>query len=392
MHSILHIAAHYGGGVGSIMRSWIANDSANSHALSYLNDIPENAKDGALLFNAKMVNDADIVICHVWNHPSMFEFLIESKLPQCRMIGWSHMSGLHAPYVLSDKLINYFDEFYYTSPISNLTGIRRDYIWSVRDIGDFLKIHKTPHDGFVIGYVGTLDYCKIHPQFLDICQSIDVPGAQFVVVGTGCDAADMEADAKRRGLNMQFTGLVDDIRPYLATFDVFLYPLYEKHFGTCEQVLGEALAAGLPCIVMGNEAERYIIQDNVNGFICYETDEIQGIVKALYNNQIKLDCETVRKHAAELYSIETKIKKWNTVFDRIMKQEKRTHKWYDIFFESLGRCGDTIRRRLNYNDTGLITEIFKNNNQWKSKSKGSVRQYLDYYPDDPVMQKLAELL
>jgi len=392
-HNILHIAPHYGGGVGSVVNSWIANDTSNTHTLTYLNDIPENKKPGVSLFEQPLkMSEHDVIVCHVWNHPSMFEFLIESKLPPCRMIGWSHMSGLHAPYVLSEKLINYFDEFYYTSPISNLTGIRREYIWSTCDIKDYLKIQRAPHEGFVVGYIGTLDYCKLHPQFLDICESINVPGARFVVVGTGCDADDMQKEARRRGINVEFTGLVGDVRPYLEMFDVFLYPLYEKHFGTCEQVLGEALAAGLPCVVMGNEAERFIISDNVNGFVCYDIDEIPGIVESIHSGRITLDYDLVRERAADMYSIENEIEKWNAAFDGVMKHPARVHKWYDIFIESLGRCGDSIRRQLNYNDMTGIAETFNTSNQWKSKSKGSIRQYLDYYPDDPVIQKLAELL
>jgi hypothetical protein len=202
----------------------------------------------------------------------------------------------------------------------------------------------------------------------------------------------MQKEARRRGINIEFTGLVGDVRPYLEMFDVFLYPLYEKHFGTCEQVLGEALAAALPCVVMGNEAERFIISDNVNGFVCYDIDEIPGIVESIHSGRITLDYDLVRERAADMYSIENEIEKWNAAFDGVMKHPARVHKWYDIFIESLGRCGDSIRRQLNYNDMTGIAETFNTSNQWKSKSKGSIRQYLDYYPDDPVIQKLAELL
>lgn len=391
-YKILHVAAHYGGGVGSIINSWSGNDTGNTHILTYLNNRPENLGRGALLFKPWMVDDVDIVLCHIWNHPSMFEFLVESKLPPCRMIGWSHMSGLYEPYILFDRLVNYFDEFYYTSPVSNLTGIQCDYIWSVRDISDFLKLEKTPHDGFIIGYIGTLDYCKLHPKFLDICQSIDIPDVKFVVVGEGCDADEIKREAGHRGLDMKLTGLVKDIKPIISTFDVFLYPLYERHFGTCEQVLGEALATGLPCVVLANDAERFIIKNGKNGIICYSTSDIPEAIKGLYDEVITIDSNVARESASEKYSIETKIYKWNEAFNRIMCNDKRLHKWYDIFFESLGRQGDIIRRQLNYNDFMHIADTFNKNRQWKSESKGSIKQYLDYYPDDENIKKLAGLL
>jgi glycosyltransferase involved in cell wall biosynthesis len=393
-YKILHVAAHYGGGVGSIIRSWINHDSLNSHTLTYLNDISDNDKPGQYLFNPEMIEENDIILCHVWNHPSMFEFLINSDIPPCRLIGWSHMSGLYPPYVLFDRLVYYFDEFLYTSPVSNLTGIRRDYIWSCCDIYDFLNIVIIPHNGFNVGYIGTLDYCKIHPDFIDICSRIDIPDVKFIIVGSGGDADSMRDEVTRRGLDdkFTFTGLVDDVKPILATFDVFLYPLYERHFGTCEQVLGEAMAVGLPCVVLDNMAEEFIIDHGVNGIICQGVDEIPSVIMDIYNHNIRIDSNVVRKSAARLYSVNNKVAMWSVVFDRIMQQDKRGHKWYNVFIESLGEQGDIIRRCLNYGDIDKIKDIFNDSLQWSSNSKGSVRQYADYYKNDSFFKELIELI
>lgn len=385
-YKILHVAAHYGGGVGSIIKTWIKYDQKNQHSLSYLNAIPENDKSGQDYFNSLMVARADFVLCHVWNHPALFEFLVTEKLPPCRMIGWSHMSGLHAPYMLFNKLVNYFDEFVYTSPVSNLTGIIKEYIWSTCDIKDFLKLKKKNHDGFNIGYIGTLDYCKLHPDFLKICQKINIPDVKFIIVGSGCDAEEIKREVVKRGMNNKFvfTGIVSDIRPILSTFDVFLYPLYEKHFGTCEQVLGEAMAAGITCVVLNNEAERFIISNGVNGFICRSVEDIPDIINGIYRKEKSINPETAKRYAEKRYSVKNKINSWNDIFDRLILQKKTMHTWNNIFIESLGGNFPEDRRK--------IKELIGNSRQWKSESKGSIKQYAGYFPDDKFIKDLTGLL
>jgi L-malate glycosyltransferase len=389
MLKILHIAAHYGGGVGSVVGAWVKHDSENTHTLTYLNNTPENEQPGHILFDPCFMEDADIVVCHVWNHPALFKFLVTCPAPACRMVGWSHMSGLHAPYVLFDKLVDYFDEFIYTSPISNHTGIHKEYIWSTCDSSEFLKIEKTPHDGFNVGYIGTLDYCKLHPEFIDICESIDIPGVKFIVVGDGCDFEGMKDEIiKRRiGSKFIFTGLIPDVRPMLSLFDVFLYPLYDRHFGTCEQVLGEAMAAGVPCVALNNPAERFILDYGKCGSICNSTGDIPGVVRRIYEGR-GINTDAARDRARKLYSTQNKISRWNCVFDRIMQQPKRLHSWNNIFLESIGDIGAMFRK----GDREKIQEIFSGSNQWKSKSKGSVKQYADYFPYDKYLQELAKLL
>jgi len=408
---ILHVAAHHGGGVGSTIRAWISGDVFNTHTLTYLNDIPENKNKYTELFNIDMIKDYDFVICHVWNHPAMMEFLMTVRLPPCRLIGWSHMAGNHAPYVLFDKLINHFDEFLYTSPVSNLCGTEKDFIWSTCNIDDFLCMKNKKHEGFNIGYIGTLDYCKLHPDFIDICESISIPGSKFVIVGDGCDAKAIKEEIKTRNLEDRFifTGIVEDVKPFLSLFDVFLYPLYEKHFGTCEQVLGEALASGIPCIVLNNDAESIIIEDMKNGTICNDIEEIPGKIHDIYMKKIKLDRTTIRKSAYERYSVRDKITKWNEVFDKAITENKKEHVWEkikeveDIFIESLGEDGKIFKLYVRFSKKGdyyglstfaipRIKQLFKNNRQWHSKNKGSITQYANYFSENEYLQKWKELL
>ena len=52
--------------------------------------------------------------------------------------------------------------------------------------------------------------------------------------------------------NVNIIGKIDNIEPYLAVFDIFAYPLNPNHYGTAEQVLQEAMAAGVVPVVFNN--------------------------------------------------------------------------------------------------------------------------------------------
>jgi len=414
--NILHVSTHYGGGVGSVVRAIVKNDKENNHTISYLNNIDKNKNNYSQLFNNNLIEENDIVLCHVWNHPAMFEFLTGNSIPACRLIGWSHMSGLHAPYVLFDYLMDFFDEFYYTSPVSNLSGTIKPYIWSCCDIEKFSEIKKEKQERFTIGYVGTLDYCKIHPEFLGICKKIikDIPDVKFLIVGDGCDAENMKQNIAHFKLDyhFEFTGPVSDTRPYLGKMDLFMYPLQPKHFGTCEQVIGEAMAASVPVVALNNPAESIIIIDGINGFIANKVEEIPIIASIIHDNIDKESLlremiDTAKKYALLRYSPYRMVEHWNDIFNGIIKKEKSERKKWakpiHIFADSLGPVHGKIfedyvmdnhamapRRYEYYNPK--IHKIFSENPQWLSKSKGSVRQYLEYFPDDPYLGEWEKLI
>lgn len=286
-YKILHIASHYGGGVGTIINAWIKKDTKNSHTLTYLNNVPENKKENQNLLDPAIMSEYDFCIVHVWNHPSLFDFLINTKKPDCRLIGWSHMAGLHAPYILFDKLIDYFDYFCYTSPVSHYSNKIKPVIWSTGDMTEFQNI--TPR--FKIGYIGTLDFCKLSWEFVEICKNISIPEARFIIIGSGSDENTIINEFKKSNFfdRVDFIGYSDNIIQYLDTIDVFLYPLTEKHFGTCEQILGEVLSAGIPVIVLDNYAEKFIIKDGINGFVCKNKEEIAQKIKLIYDKKFIFD-------------------------------------------------------------------------------------------------------
>jgi len=411
-----------GGGVGSVLMNWIENDTKNSHTVLCLNNNYHKTYDTNIVHEnmerqypkiIEFINNSDIVVIHFWNHPLMYKFITICRLPPCRLCMWSHISGFNAPYIFSNKLIAFSDRFIFASPISyNTTEImnlppdekpKLGHIWTTGNIQEYSKVEPKAHTGFNIGFIGTLDYSKLHPNFIDFCSKIDIPDVKFIICGDGCDADKIKQQVKEKGLEDKFlfTGIIEDIKPYLSIIDVFGYPLNPTHFGTCEQVLGEAIAAGVIPVVMRNPAEEYILFQSLVRFICTNEQEYIHNIKLLYENKQHQNnlITLIQENIASLYNSHNMVESWNSVFREQIKKPKENREWVmtkrrrkmggaGVFLDSIGKHGTIFES----NDTEAIKNLFKSNLQWFSNSKGSPRQYLNTFPNDKHLRVWVNLL
>jgi glycosyltransferase involved in cell wall biosynthesis len=313
---ILHITSHMGGGVGTVIMGWMDRViAANDHShrlvcLDYANDkakawanrtgfyLTDNMGPYPRLLEHEIA-EADIVLLHYWPHPMIKEF-VSRKLPQCRLLIWSHYNSTYSP-----AEITYPDLWVDTSPVQ---GHGR-HIWSTGGIDRFLKIQPKSHKGFNVGYVGWVDYRKMHENFIEMCKAINVPDVRFTIVGKNNIGG-------ASGGRFTFTGLVDDVAPYLAEMDVFGYPLRPDHFGTSEQVLGEAMAAGVFPVVFDNPAEKIIFDSGIHTPGQYVSE-----IVSLYESKHHW-ATACKERAKKLYSLDTMISQWNAVFDEMMARPK----------------------------------------------------------------------
>jgi len=175
---------------------------------------------------------------------------------------------------------------------------------------------------FTIGFVGTAMFKKMHSDYFVIANEID--NARFLIVG------DKEPAMKSHD-NIEFTGKVDNVIPYLEQMDVFLYLLRPDHYGTCEQTLGEAMSMGIVPIIWDNACERQIILSE-DGFCGYRVNSIEDCIR--YIEHLKKNADPWRSYlslsakdrAKELYDINHMIGEWDDVFEIMSKQPKRERK------------------------------------------------------------------
>ena len=122
------------------------------------------------------------------------------------------------------------------------------------------------------------------------------PNTRLVLVGPFEEKLDPVLPETRQAIEQQaaieWMGWQNDIRPFLAASEVFVFPSYREGF---PNVVLQAGAMGLPSIVTDINGSSEIISEGVNGFIIPSQNE-----EALYKAMEKLlDTEERRKLAQQ---------------------------------------------------------------------------------------------
>ncbi len=428
---ILHITPHLGTGVGTVVLNYLAkvgNRTPFEHKVICLdyanqNSIEVSKKVGFVLLGdmsknkpevLRMIAESDIVLIHWWNHPLLYDFLVKETLPPSRVIFWSHVSGSVPPNNFTDKALKYPDIFAFTTPISRKVGeVRclplkykkrlRD-VWSTGGLERIKSVKPKKHIGFNVGYIGTVDYTKMHPDFLEMCNQVNIPDVKFIVVG-GPNAKLLEQEADRRGIGhkFKFTGFVSEEEKwdYLSTFDVFGYPLAPHHYGSSDQALQEAMGAGVAPVVMNNLMESYMVKNLKTGIVSKSKKEyVRGLEKLYRDKKLRSRLsKNAKKYATKTFSLKNMEREWNKIFKETLKIDKTEREWSvgktkknisskDVFLESIGKysknfAGDKAKEK--------IKKLAQSPN-WQSKSKGTVHQYNAFLPSDKYLAEWVKLM
>lgn len=153
-------------------------------------------------------------------------------------------------------------------------GFRRMRIWGRGvDSQRFSPAHRSAQvrahllngrdpDSLLCIYVGRLASEKRIDLLLDVAR---LPGVALTIIGDGAERDQLEA--LFAGTDTHFTGYLfgDSLGPAYASADVFLFPGTNETFG---QVVQEALASGLPSVVINQGGVMDLVQHGETGFIC----------------------------------------------------------------------------------------------------------------------------
>lgn len=430
-YKILHITPHLGGGVGSVLTKYLKyakNNKNYKHTLFSLEDINTSSKKVLMDNNIpykenlsakykkilKEIHNFDIVIIHWWNHPLLYKLITKYSLPKCRVAIWSHISGLFAPSNFTKPLFDYADEFVFTTPISYGSSIvkklpkhnlnKTNIICSTVGVEHLKNVKKEQHKSFNVGYLGTVDYSKLHKDFLEMSNNVDIEDINFIVCG-GNNEKQIEQESIKKGVSKKFTftGKIVNIEEYLSKFDIFGYPLSPYHFGTCDQALKEAMTCGIVPVVFNNPMEKSIIQHFQTGIIVNNKNEYSSSIKLLYEDyqlREKLS-KNAKIFAQNNFSLDTMIEKWEKLFDEMLHIKPSKKKWnseyqgklitpLQIFLESTGKNKKYFNNLL-INKTKKNSTIKKRifNEIWESPTKGTLNHYCNIFKDKEL-NKLKE--
>ena len=98
-----------------------------------------------------------------------------------------------------------------------------------------------------------------------------------------------------------------DVRPYLWSSDVFVFPSHTDTFGN---VVLEALASGVPAVVTPDGGPCSIICDEVTGHIVPDAEFSSAIAGVLKNPKLHGEM----RHAARKYALTAS---WDSVFEGV---------------------------------------------------------------------------
>jgi len=423
MINILHITAHLGGGIGKALSGLIRDtppESGVRHAIVCL-EPPEKLQFVEKLAAAgcpvvvapspetlaESIEEADIVQLEWWGHPATAAALCRGPLPPLRLLVWCHVSGIHTP-VIPGRLLTGAHRFIFTSPCSyeasevvRLSPEERERTGVIHSSGGFAGLdapERDPDAPIAAGYLGSLNFAKLHPSYVDFLTAVDIPGFTVRMIGDVTNRQVLEERCRQAGRPgmLDFAGYTTDVARELAGINVSPYLLNPRHYGTSENALLEAMAMGVVPIVLDNPAERCLVTDRDTGLIVRTPAELGEAVAWLARNADERRRLSRRASAAvrDRFSVSRTVEAFSFQYRAVAGEGKR-----DISFAYImGRTPSewflaTQRRPEIFMDSppaGTIDEftlpgLFE-------KSKGSIFHYVRQFPNDVRLVEWANII
>lgn len=288
----------------------------------------------------QLLAGCDIVHVHYWNGPHMFDFL-QQDLPPMRLLVKFNIGGAHAPHVITRDIVDFADMIQTTGPFAHGLPVfaamdpeqRLAKVVMSYGAADFSRLEgfsPRPHQGYNVSYLGTVDFVKMHPDYVAMSNAVRVPEARFVVCGSG-DFSVLERQAAKLGASerFEFRKEKEDIRTFLETTDVFGYPLCEDNYSSGELVLQEVAYAGIPAVILPHGGAGLLVVNDFTGYVAASTAEYREAVEHLYHRpdeRARLG-RNAREYATQLYGDVNGARRTQEIYARLLNLPKRARRF-----------------------------------------------------------------
>ena len=280
---------------------------------------------------------ADLVQIHWWNAP-VLQRLLRGGLPPCRLMIWCHVVGDTLPNLITPALIDHADLIMASNPYTHRDSsvfqslsaeTRRGKTGMIVDPSDFDRVksvRKVPHEGFNVGYIGTVGYYKMHADFIEMSSSIDVPDVKFLVCGGGIEN-ELRMEAQRRGTEsrFEFLGYQKEIASVIGKMDVYGYPLCPDTYASGELNLQEVMYSGVPPVVFPYGGVKSLVVNQYTGLVVTSKEEYREAIEYLFHHpeeRLRMG-ENAAAYARQMFGAEHAGKRSNEFYERMLESEKR---------------------------------------------------------------------
>jgi L-malate glycosyltransferase len=356
---VLHLTPHFGGGVGRALLAIAAHVNQGIDHKFICLEIPEKKQfinsirdlgckvsvAPSIAEIIKQIEECDIFQLEWWSHPATISSLCQLPGIPIRLLVWCHVSGLYGQ-IIPKKLLQSATRFlltsacsYHAEAIKNLDDSERARLYVVPSTGgydfwpeSFACRHDVP---LSVGYIGSLNFAKLHPDYVQFMASVTVDHFKVSVVGDLTNHRMMQRQAevfKKNGM-LHFVGYSEDVQSEFSKINVLAYLLNPTHYGTNENALLEAMAMGIVPVVLNNPAECEIVEHESTGIV---VDSVQTFSEAIERlDRHPHERTELGNRAAE--SVKHRFTKdrmthaFSQHYHAAVQEEKRTFKFSEFF-------------------------------------------------------------
>ena len=423
---VLHLTAHLGGGVGKALCGLVARAAQSGAGMRHAIVCFERPEKDQFLNQARdagcevvvcpdseklaaRVRNADVVQLEWWNHPATIQALCRLPAVPMRLIVWSHVSGLHNP-VIPQGLMLAAHKTLFTSPcsfeameVAALLPQLEHRFGVVSSSGGFAGLPQAPAQaggaGIAAGYIGSLNFAKLHPRYVDYLAAVTLPGFTVRMIGDIANRDVLMRQCERAGTPrlLEFRGYSTDVASELTAINVLAYLLNPEHYGTTENALLEAMATGIVPIVLDNPAERHIVEDRENGLIVRSPAEFAQAVEWLAahpEERARLGAAAARS-VRQRFTAEIMEAQLNGHYRSVMLSEKRSIGFEQIFGDDPADWFLSCQgyRSIFRGDGAIDPDIGEMaRHGLLERSKGTVFHFQRYFPENPRLALWARRL
>lgn len=185
--------------------------------------------------------------------------------------------------------------------------------------------HKEYSATKVVGTIGRLYPQKNHSLFLRMAKLISEKrgheDVKFIIVGEGPLKNELKKHALELGIEsrVEFAGMIDNVQDILYSMDVFVL---SSDWEGLPNVVMEAMASGLPCVVTNVGGNPELVVDGETGYVV-PTNGLEAMAQKvlclLENEGLARNMgERGRKLMEEDFKMEKMIRKTEEIYERLM--------------------------------------------------------------------------